>query len=169
MFSINGERLLVIIDCQHVLLNRSDRDFGNFQHSSLPIIGYIGQQSSRRRQFNGSIREFSADESSTIGDVSINCPQLTSLSTEIDDTTATTIIDDEMPDEVDEVPDEETSESITPSIIDQMQTRIDHLERQFKHWKSIIHRHSMHIRNLQLHQRGCQVIVCLDLTNYIPP
>jgi hypothetical protein len=161
---INGDELQVTENC-HQLLKKAvyDMEFPLVQN----IRAHVGEDINGNLQFEGKMREFSADSGNPI---QLKCPNLEIMM----DSPVETIIEttDVAPRDESYGGDDndgaaaptEASYRRENSAIEEkdenfgrLEERVTYLEDQFKHWKSIVQGLDGRIKKVELHQRGCQI------------
>ena len=127
------------------------------------IRAHIGEDIDGNLEFQGKMREFSADAGNPI---QLKCPNLEIMM----DNPVETIVEATPPsadDDSDNYDDgrsnfdaerkdkeAEEAENLKTLRIDE---RLNYLEDQFKHWKSLVQNLDARVKKVELHQRGCQI------------
>uniref|UniRef100_A0A9J2P2L0 VWFC domain-containing protein n=1 Tax=Ascaris lumbricoides TaxID=6252 RepID=A0A9J2P2L0_ASCLU len=121
---------------------------------------FVGERNHHRKQFQGHMREFSADAGNPTFE---KCPNLdlmlaSPVVTSVEETSTTTqqplshaqtTLTSELT--------ERKSSLLDQTAFNQILERIAFVEDQVKHWRAVIHSYDFRLKTIELHQRGCQI------------
>uniref|UniRef100_A0A7E4WDA2 Thrombospondin-2 n=1 Tax=Panagrellus redivivus TaxID=6233 RepID=A0A7E4WDA2_PANRE len=157
---INGDELQVVENC-HQMLKKVvyDMDFPAVSNVRM----HLGEDINGETLFVGKMREFSGDSGNPI---QMKCPNLeimmdSPVETIIETTPATSDSDSDMDGDA-----ETTTESVQrrdnnneerDENLGRLENRVQYLEDQFKHWKSLVQGLDGRVKKVELYQRGCQI------------
>uniref|UniRef100_A0AC34Q5E3 Uncharacterized protein n=1 Tax=Panagrolaimus sp. JU765 TaxID=591449 RepID=A0AC34Q5E3_9BILA len=156
---INGDELQVTENC-HQLVKKAVYDM------SFPMVSniraHIGEDIDGNFHFEGKMREFSADSGNPI---QLKCPNLeimmdNPVETIIETTPAPHLQDSENSEEVraqnEQQKKDKENDEVAIAKTARFDERLNYLEDQFKHWKSLVQGLDARLKKVELYQRGCQ-------------